>query len=498
MDVRNEESCYEVYNLNEDLFLKIYDDYKFCGISYDYYRNLVLSIISRVISHIESLKSYQNFIVRNVKISLDEYIFNLFKMEDCYELVDNYINSKFNDKLSLEKSVLNFSMIDRFLSSNNFIPNPDFLIRLLMQNKTVYSMTEFVYNRYQKQIVDGKTEQLFDNSFLISILESYCLINNIEIKEYSADVENYESKGNFDLVDAYLKDIGSRKLLSISEEKELALRISQGDKKARKKFIESNLKLVIGIARKYIGRGLDFADLIQEGNIGLMTAVDKFDYTKGFKFSTYATHWIRQSITRAISLKSRNIRIPVHVYEELQSYRKTFSELEFQLKRTPTVVEIASAMGLSVKKVSELANLQVDTVSMNTLINDEEDSELGDFIASDDISPDEKIAACDLSQQFSEIFESSLTEREIFVISSRFGLNGNQPETLEIIGEKLNVTRERVRQIEAKALRKLRMKKNSKKLEAYAGHPIFRYDAISYDADKKDDSNGISLVKKKD
>ena len=270
-----------------------------------------------------------------------------------------------------------------------------------------------------------------------------------------------------DPVKLYLKEIGGYPLLSIDEEIELAKKIEAGDNYAKKKLAESNLRLVVSIAKRYVGRGLSFLDLIQEGNLGLIKAVDKFDYTKGYKFSTYATWWIRQSITRSIADQSRTIRIPVHMSEVInKTYRVSRSLLQ-ELGREPTEQELADALEMPIEKVREILKVSSDPISLDTPIGEEDDSHLGDFIKDDSIvGPEDAAAYSMLQEQISKLL-GTLTEREQRVLTLRFGLDDGRTRTLEEVGKEFNVTRERIRQIEAKALRKLRHPSRSRKLKDY-------------------------------
>ena len=270
-----------------------------------------------------------------------------------------------------------------------------------------------------------------------------------------------------DPVKVYLKEIGRVPLLSAEEEVELAIRMSQGDVAAKKRLSEANLRLVVSIAKRYVGRGMQFLDLIQEGNLGLIKAVEKFDHTKGFKFSTYATWWIRQAITRAIADQARTIRIPVHMVETINKVKKVNSQLLHENGHEPTNEQIAEKLEMPVEKVREIMRVAQEPVSLETPIGEEEDSHLGDFIPDEDAPvPSDVASHTMLKEQLNEVL-ATLTPREAKVLRLRFGLEDGRSRTLEEVGKEFNVTRERIRQIEAKALRKLRHPSRSKKLKDF-------------------------------
>ena len=270
-----------------------------------------------------------------------------------------------------------------------------------------------------------------------------------------------------DPVKVYLKEIGRVPLLSADEEIDLAVRMSQGDEAARKRLSEANLRLVVSIAKRYVGRGMQFLDLIQEGNLGLIKAVEKFDHTKGFKFSTYATWWIRQAITRAIADQARTIRIPVHMVETINKVKKVNSQLLHQNGHEPSCEQIAAELEMPVEKVREIMRVAQEPVSLETPIGEEEDSHLGDFIPDTDApAPTDVASHTLLKEQLDEVL-GTLTSREEKVLKLRFGLEDGRSRTLEEVGKEFNVTRERIRQIEAKALRKLRHPSRSKRLKDF-------------------------------
>lgn len=291
--------------------------------------------------------------------------------------------------------------------------------------------------------------------------------NDVDIIEEEIDLSVPEGIAIDDPVRMYLKEIGKVPLLSSEEEMELAKQIEAGSQYAKKKLAEANLRLVVSIAKRYVGRGMLFLDLIQEGNLGLIKAVDKFDYRKGYKFSTYATWWIRQAITRAIADQARTIRIPVHMVETINKIMRVSRQLVQELGREPSAEEIAKKLDMPVEKVREIIKIAQEPVSLETPIGEEEDSHLGDFIQDDNVPvPAEAAAYTMLKEQIGEVL-TSLTPREQLVLRLRFGLDDGRSRTLEEVGKEFNVTRERIRQIEAKSLRKLRHPSRSKKLKDY-------------------------------
>ena len=331
-----------------------------------------------------------------------------------------------------------------------------------------------------KEINDALEELDFDVEQVDKLYDTF-ENNNIEIVEdFAAEVAAATEKDSDlesvlyaegisidDPVKVYLKEIGRVPLLSADEEIELAVRMSQGDEIARKRLSEANLRLVVSIAKRYVGRGMQFLDLIQEGNLGLIKAVEKFDHTKGFKFSTYATWWIRQAITRAIADQARTIRIPVHMVETINKVKKVNSQLLHQNGHEPSCEQIAAELEMPVEKVREIMRVAQEPVSLETPIGEEEDSHLGDFIPDNDApAPTDVASHTLLKEQLTEVL-STLTPREAKVLKPRFGLEDGRSRTLEEVGKEFNVTRERIRQIEAKALRKLRHPSRSKRLKDF-------------------------------
>ena len=344
----------------------------------------------------------------------------------------------------------------------------------------VKSKGKITYGELASELDDANSEQIdkvFDafEDLGVDVLQEDLEEPNIEDLQEVEDIKLEEIDLNSamdgvnvdDPVRMYLREIGRIPLLTYDQELELAKKVLEGDEEAKQKLAESNLRLVVSIAKKYVGRGMLFLDLIQEGNMGLIKAVEKFDYTKGFKFSTYATWWIRQAITRAIADQARTIRIPVHMVETINKLIRTSRHLLQQLGREPTQEEIAKEMEIPVEKVMEIQKIAQDPVSLETPIGEEDDSHLGDFIQDDDSpAPQDSAAYTLLKEQLEEVMQT-LTPREAKVLKLRFGLEDGKARTLEEVGKEFMVTRERIRQIEAKALRKLRHPSRSKKLRDY-------------------------------
>ena len=355
------------------------------------------------------------------------------------------------------------------------------LVELGKKKENVLELSEIekVFADQGMELDDDKTEKVFEyleNKGIVAMVpESDTeddIILDVEDEPTEEELENIEMAvpdgvSIEDPVRMYLKEIGKVPLLTAEEEKELAMKMEAGDMEAKKRLAEANLRLVVSIAKRYVGRGMLFLDLIQEGNLGLIKAVEKFDYRKGYKFSTYATWWIRQAITRAIADQARTIRIPVHMVETINKLIRVQRQLLQELGREPYPEEIAEKMGLPVERVREIQKISQEPVSLETPIGEEEDSHLGDFIQDDNVPvPAEAAAFTLLKEQLVEVL-GTLTEREQKVLCLRFGLEDGRARTLEEVGKEIDVTRERIRQIEAKALRKLRHPSRSRKLKDY-------------------------------
>lgn len=372
---------------------------------------------------------------------------------------DDAINAKFNTKLQ--------ELLDIAHSKKNVIEDTE-LIKHFNDLKEValdLDTMQKIFNFLEKNGVD--ILQITDDDEEEPTLDEDVIAEGEDVEKIDFTDTGDISSTTQDPVKMYLKDIGKVPLLSAEEEIELAKRMETGDEMAKKKLAESNLRLVVSIAKRYVGRGMLFLDLIQEGNLGLLKAVEKFDYRKGYKFSTYATWWIRQAITRAIADQARTIRIPVHMVETINKVTRVSRDLLQKLGREPLPEEVGEVMGLPKERVQEIMKIAQEPVSLETPIGEEEDSHLGDFIQDESIpTPVEATNQTLLHEQLDEVV-STLTEREQRVIKLRFGWDDGRPRTLEEVGKEFNVTRERIRQIEAKALRKLRHPNRSRKLKDF-------------------------------
>ncbi len=465
----------QIYNSLLPIINELYLSFEYANISSEDYEKLVLNEISNSKKTYKGNKDYIDYIKRKIKLQLSEIINKkLANSKNSFTLLNNYINKKFGNVSNYKDAIQNFKKLSDFLGTYNYIPNLDLLINLINENVNFKKMITIVFNEYHDQIISGKAEEIFYDSLLLSVIDAYCMLNNIEIDDIENINEDYDlsSLSYTDITTAYLNEIKKIPVLSKEEERKLFIKINEGDSEAKELFIKSNLKLVVSIAKKYIDRGLPLLDLIQEGNIGLLSAIDKYDVNKGFKFSTYANYWIRERIIRSITTKGRNIRIPVYVHEKIKLYRKAEIKLESQLSRSPSIEEIAKELDLPVSDVSMLYNLQVDTLSLNTPIGEDEESELEDFIPSNFDTPEETFMNDNLQSQVKILFEKcKLKPNEIDILMLRYGFNGRQPMTLEEIGKKYNVGRERIRQIEYIAVNKIRRSEYIKELAVYMNNP---------------------------
>ena len=454
------------------IFDDIYKKIDYMEMPRDEFYDLVLNDIIESKETYNGDILYEKYIKTKIRSSLTKKIKEYFMdQEKTYVIINNYINTRLNLGGTIEDSIKEIRKLDNFFNRYDCISNPDVLLKITQNNKKIAKMIEMVIGKNKSKIKLDDLENNFGNSTIV-LFEAYCMLNNITMEEFTKDDINLEDIDLTDSVKLYLKEISTRPLLSVEQGQKLAKQISNGNEEARKVFIESNLKLVVSIAKKYIGRGLSFIDLIQEGNLGLITAVDRYDINKGFKFSTYATYWIRQAITRAIANKGRNVRIPVHKYEKIRAYKRTVANLETRLNRKPTINEIANEMRLPISKVVELYKIQNDTVSMNILIGDNEDTELENFIPSSEEQIEDIVITGTMQLEVRKLLEDcNLKPREIEVLMMRFGFDDKKPMTLKEVGKKFNITTERARQIEAQSLMKLRKSRHIKKFAEYMHNP---------------------------
>ena len=455
--------------------LEIFKRFGYIEMSEEDYYKLVKAEIVDSKSTYNGKIPYPKFIERRLELVLSEKVEKMLSnSKTVYKILDNYIKQEFT-KFSTYKDIMNhFNKLDIFLEDYNFMPNLDLLIEIIDKNADFSEMIEAVLKRYYSQVVSGNASAIFNSSSLVFALEAYCTFKDIEIKEKEFHLDEYEISDHrvYDSVKMYLNEIRGIPLLSADDEKRLAIRVSKGDNSARELFIESNLRLVVSIALKYCNRGLPFLDLIQEGNIGLMKAVDKFDFTKGYKFSSYATWWIRQAIGRALADKGNNIRLPVHFYEKMNKYRKVEGNLETKLNRKPTVEEVALEMEISIEDATRMFQYQGGVSSLNATIGDDGDTELKDFIPSDAELPEELAIVSFMNGDVRRVFEEcKLNAQEVEVLMLRYGFISPEPMKLLEIGEKIGVSKERVRQIQNKALRKIRGSKYVKVLASYMSYP---------------------------
>lgn len=478
---------------------KIYSSISYIGMNKKAFYELVQKEITKSKKDYSGNIDYIEYIKNKIQQELIKQIIKMLADTDtAVQIINNYANLYLSNDITYNSAIKNLYKLDKLFETYNYIPSPDVLLKLLESNEIISSSVTIIFNKYKNVIISGNLEKVFDITTIIQLVEAYCIMNNIEIKE---ELENKEEETDNDYmtsddVKMYLQEISRIPLLTPEEERYLAKRISQGDMAAREKFIESNLRLVVKMAKKYVDRGLALLDLIQEGNTGLIIAADRFDVKRNTRFSTYATGWIRQAITRAITDKGRNIRIPSHLYYKMGKYRKIESILEGELHRKPTTKEIAERMGITETQAENIATWQNDTLSMNYTPTDDEDNKLEEIISSQDDGPETIAFTNDMQKEVRQILDecSSLTPNERTVIIKRFGLEDNISLTLEETGKIIGVSRERTRQIEEKALTKLRSFHKTRRLAAYTQFPDKSLEVLN-DSPKKDSSKSSKTSK---
>ena len=444
---------------------RLIKNYEFLDLSQEKFENLIKEFLSQIHSKQNDKKIDESEYINKLKSYLAIYTkITINEPENTTKILNNYINQKLSFSNSVEGNIKQIKKLSNFLRRNDFIPTPDTCIELIKTNKILSKILENIVLKNQKLITKSGTDALELDEIATSFINIYCTLNNIEIKtEDNESDENEDNETNDiyytdDSVRTYLQSIQFR-VLKPEEEQELGRQISEGNEKAKTKLINHNLRLVVSISRRHTNRGLDFLEVIQEGNIGLIKAVEKWDYNRGLRFSTYATWWIRQAITKAIMDYGRNIRIPVHTYEMIIKYQKAIVELQQKYNRFPTNEEIAKYLDITMEKLLEIIEYQYDTLSINELVGDDEDTEIVSFIPSKEDTPDIVTTNKMISEELKNILKQcTRNDKELDVILLRYGFTGRK-HTLEEIGQKYNVTRERIRQIEDKVIKRLQKPK---------------------------------------
>ncbi len=473
----------EIYHSYLKDFKKIFQNYEYIFNSYEEYLEKLTNILAQIINNmpIKNSIEYKKYILNQCKIKLDNYIKSLLYSDSKLIILSSFININ----LSINGNPLNeLKKLVKLLNKLDYTPDPNLIIDLINNNAKLKQILANLIAKNLSQIKLYGLDYIFEEELTYEFLDIYCNLMEIDINistknmddlEESAYSEAEKLKGTYYGATAIIKDLKSRELhvLSNEEESELVARIKQGDRKAYDTFLEHNLRLVIKIASRYLNQGVEYEDLIQEGNLGLIKAIERFDGTKGFKFSTYATWWIRQAIVRYIGNTGRNIRLPFHKFEELNKFQYNVIKLASMLGHYPTLDEIVKHLNISYEKAKENFDLIQKTVSLNTKIDDDEESELGDFLPSEKTSKLEDDTILEnLVLEMEDLFiKAGLSDMEKTILKYRYGLNYTEEMILEDIGELYGITRERIRQIEARAIIKLRKYPLTKNFAAYLDNP---------------------------
>ena len=444
----------ELYEIIKPKIKYIFSNYCYFFMKPSKFKEKSLELIQKYRDSGETIK-LRYYVKNNMIVYAINAVKKISNNSELYRIVlNNYIEKNFRDIDGVDKAKEALDTLESFFK--RFTIDPTFEVeQFLLENPKVYNAVEQLFNRHKERIIDGKLDDIFSTQVINSLMNGYIIKNNIKVKT----IENVDYSMRQDVVHNYLKEIGRIPLLTDDEEKYLGTILKNNDpdseayKDAKNRFIESNLRLVVSIAKRHVGRGMAFLDLIQEGNLGLIKAAEKFDIDKGFKFSTYATWWIRQGITRGIADNARTIRLPVHMIEQLNTYRTRIRDFAKILGREPTPEEISEEFGYSLKKIENYEKLLIEPVSLSTPIGEEEDTELGDMIPDTNHNVEEDTIHSQLREEFEKIFaEGKLKNRTVDILKKRVGWDDNREKTLEEIGKDYNVSRERIRQVESKGL----------------------------------------------
>ena len=458
----------EVFSSLLPTIKNIYKAFKYTGISFDDYSDIVLDEISEMDGKVEETV-FKNKLKKRMNNEVSKM---LTDSDTASRIIRSYLDVKVPKVDSYESAIKAFKKLDSFFSKYDFFMGRELLIDLLSNNEKFSSMTSYILKEKEKDIALGKSEDIFDSDFLIYTVKTYFELHGMPIKEREEEIDmiGFDSSSDLDIVSLYINELNAP-LLSEDEEKALLVKIKQGDMEAREKFIESNLRLVVSVAKKFLGRGVPFLDLVQEGNLGLMKAIDKFDLSYDVRFSTYAVYRIKMFVSKAIADQSRNIRVPISRQDELYSYMTNIDNLEKKFGMNLSIDEISMMLGKSVDKIRELESLKNDTVSINALVGKDNDTELGDFLSTSESIEDEVIDSFLPEQIMDLLKKSKLSEREKDVLLSRFGIGRSHVWQLKELSKKYGVSKAWIGQVELNALEKLRRLKSIEQFSVYMDNP---------------------------
>ena len=458
----------EVFSSLLPTIKNIYKAFKYTGISFDDYSDIVLDEISEMDGKVEETV-FKNKLKKRMNNEVSKM---LTDSDTASRIISSYLDVKVPKVDSYESSMKAFKKLDSFFSKYDFFMGRELLIDLLSNNEKFSSMTSYILKEKEKDIALGKSEDISDSDFLIYTVKTYFELHGMPIKERKEEIDmiGFDSSSDLDIVSLYINELNAP-LLSEDEEKALLVKIKQGDMEAREKFIESNLRLVVSVAKKFLGRGVPFLDLVQEGNLGLMKAIDKFDLSYDVRFSTYAVYRIKMFVSKAIADQSRNIRVPISRQDELYSYMTNIDNLEKKFGMNLSIDEISMMLGKSVDKIRELESLKNDTVSINALVGKDNDTELGDFLSTSESIEDEVIDSFLPEQIMDLLKKSKLSEREKDVLLSRFGIGRSHVWQLKELSKKYGVSKAWIGQVELNALEKLRRLKSIEQFSVYMDNP---------------------------